>query len=520
MTGAELTVRVLKRHGVDTVFGLPGAAVLSLYDALYLDGEIRHILCTHEEYAGLAAGGYARASGRPGVVLATSGPGATNLVTALADAYMDSVPVVAITGNVPSTELGKDSFQEIDIAGVTMPITKHNMIVKSADELEDSLVTAFEVAMSGRHGPVLVDITSDCFDAEVTDKQLIAHISPTPGFDIGEAVKLISESRSPIICAGGGVIASNASGALAKLAEMLDCPVAVTNMGVGSFPASHPRYAGRFGMQCRTSLAELLRRSDLLIACGLRFNERLRANLAAYAEDTHILHIDIDRAEISKVVEAYSHIRGDAREVLEALCAALEPRKSDESFTQTPVHCDSTTPGKVFEYFNSLNDDPLIYTTDVGLHQLWAVDMLRVDRPRSFITSGGLGAMGFGLPAAIGACAAFPASRAVVFSGDGSFSMSANELITALREGMQITVVLFNNASLGMVRYWQHIRCKDRFYQTSFDRSIDFSHTAAACGARYYRIGPGDDPTAVLNEALRGGTPSVVECITDRNEYI
>ncbi|HPE95372.1 MAG TPA: thiamine pyrophosphate-binding protein, partial [Bacillota bacterium] len=454
MTGAEITVQVLKKHGVDTVFGLPGAAVLSLYDALYRDGRIHHVLCTHEENCAFAADGYARASGKAGVVLATSGPGATNLVTAIANAYMDSIPLVAITGNVPAASLGRDSFQEIDIAGVTMPITKHNMIVKSADALEKALTDAFTVALSGRKGPVLVDVTSNCFEEEAEYGSLEKALIPLPEYNITDALALIEKSASPLICAGGGVISANAAPELFSLAKKLHCPVALTNMGIGAYPADDEQYVGLAGMQIPPAFADALRKCDLFIALGLRFSDRLITNLDSYAPGLQILHIDIDLAEISKVIKAYSYIRGDVKQVLSSLIGSLPERKG--AFART---CASSQPEnaflkRIFAFYNS-QDKHTLYSTDVGLHQLWAVNSLHINMPRTFFTSGGLGAMGYGLPAAIGASIAYKSGvYSVVFSGDGSFLMSSNELITAVREKLNITVVVFNNTSLGMVRFW------------------------------------------------------------------
>lgn len=450
MNGAEIVIKALRSHGVTDVFGYPGGSILPVYDLLPASG-INHIVPCHEQFACHAADGYARATGKTGVVIATSGPGATNLVTGIANAYMDSVPLVAITGNVRLSLLGHDAFQETDIAGVTMPITKHNFIVKSVDDLARILCRAFAIAQSGRKGPVLVDIPTDIFTYETQNTDVVPLPLKKTGFDYDEVKKAseaINNSSFPFICAGGGVIASGDTSELYSLAHKLNCPVAVTVMGKGAYPASDNLYAGVVGMKLCESARKALRKCDLFIAVGARFSERLMHNVKEYAPDARILHFDIDAAETGKNTDYFSRVVGDVAETLRIMNPLIEPKpykgyvggfEPDDDFYGT--------------VFRNIGDS--IVSTEVGLHQIGAVNGVGTEKPRAFITSGGLGAMGFGLPAAIGA--SFGTGKRVInIAGDGSFNMNIQELMTAAKYRVPVTQIVYKNDSLGMIEKWQN----------------------------------------------------------------
>lgn len=480
MKGSEIIVRVLKEQQVDTLFGYPGGTVLSLFDALRSRRGIKVYTGCHEQFCTHAAEGYARATGKPGVVIATSGPGATNLVTGLANAYMDSTPLVAITGNVPLHLLGRDAFQEIDIYGVTLPITKHNFIVKSVHQLADTLRAAFRIATTGRKGPVLVDIPKNLFDetAPYTPAPYSALPSHPPAdAALASAAELINRSSAPVLCLGGGVIAADAADKVYALAKSIGAPVMTTAMGIGGFPQDDEQYLGLVGMQLNQSTISALHEADLFIGAGLRFSERMLENLQLYAPSCKILHLDIDEAEIGKNLPAYSAVVGDLSAVLESLLPRLFPK-------EPRVYPDTQPRDQLYtQIFGAYPD--AIYTTEVGRHQIKACQSLPILHPRRFITSGGLGTMGFGLPAAIGAAIA-TGKRVVNLAGDGSFAMNLQELSTAVRYKLPITQVVFNDHRLGMIRDLQDRHYGGRYTMTETP-AIDFAGVATAMGVSFVR---------------------------------
>ncbi len=504
MTGAETVVKTLYRNGVRVVFGYPGGSVLPIYDRL-MSSRIRHILPTHEQFACHAADGYARASGRTGVVLATSGPGATNLVTGIANAYMDSIPLVAITGNVPLSLLGHDAFQEIDIAGVTMPITKHNFIVKNPDELSSTLSRAFMIAESGRKGPVLVDIPSDILYAMVKPggENILPkrHIQPDDA-ELERAAELINASERPFICVGGGVIWAEAGDEVKELAKRIGASVAVTAMGKGGYPSCDGHYVGMVGMRINSVTAAALRHSDLFIACGVRFSEKLMKNIMSYAPKAKILHFDIDAAEIGKNAAIYSRVLGDMKETLGRILPNVTPREYS-----LPTRKEVKKPMLYDALCRILPD--AIYTTEVGLHQLDAAVWLDINTPRHFISSGGLGAMGFGLPAAIGAAVA-TGKRVVNIAGDGSFNMNISEIMTAVKYKLPIIQMICNNHCLGMIEKWQNDSFGGRLFETKTP-STDYCGVAAAMGAASFHAGNGSELQAALERAIKIKGPVVID---------
>ncbi|HOA91906.1 MAG TPA: biosynthetic-type acetolactate synthase large subunit [Bacillota bacterium] len=556
-TGAEILVDTLVELGVEYVFGYPGGAVLPIYDALY-SSSLKHILTRHEQGAAHAADGYARTSGKVGVVIATSGPGATNLVTGLANAYMDSVPLVAITGQVQSGLIGKDSFQEADVLGITMPITKHNYLVKDENRIESVLREAFYIASTGRPGPVLVDITKDALMNYVSRKKSKNGLD-LPGYrvlkeghprQIALARKLIKEAQKPLLYVGGG--AQDASEILIQFAENLDIPVTTTLMGIGAFPGDHELSLGMLGMHGSPWANLAVQNCDLLIAVGARFDDRVTGSLSKFAEKAKVIHIDIDAAEIGKNVAAYVPIVGDAKTVLAQLlddtklchrewiqeirnfelpmqlpkepkitkctdCTAPNMKNSD-----VPPPCrkkDSVDPKVVLEMVSDLLQDDLIVATDVGQNQMWAAQYVRVKKPRSFITSGGLGTMGYGLPAAIGAKLGRPDRSVVLVTGDGSFQMNIQELATIASYGIPVKIVLLNNRVLGMVRQWQTIFYESRYSQTCTGSVPDFCVLASAYGIPAVRI-KNQDQLGLLQEALTSEGPYLVEVSVDPDESV
>ena len=534
LTGAEIVIECLKEQGVDTVFGYPGGTILNVYDALYKHSEeIRHVLTSHEQGAAHAADGYARATGKVGVCMATSGPGATNLVTGIATAYMDSIPVVAITANVNLPALGKDSFQEVDIAGVVMPITKHSYIVKDVNELADTLRKAFHIARSGRPGPVLVDITKDV-TANTTE---FTPISPQPAEkkssytarDLENALKLIEQAGKPFIFVGGGAILSGAYKEVRELADKIDAPVCDSLMGKGVFDGRDDLYTGMLGMHGTKASNLGVSECDLLIALGVRFSDRVIGNPKKFAENAKILHIDIDAAEINKNIKTDVSVVGDLKEILTRLNAGLNtkehgewtahikeykekyPLKYDESVLSCPYFIkklDEATEGKA------------IITTDVGQHQMWAAQFYRYTEPRTFLSSGGLGTMGYGLGACIGAKVGRPEKICVNIAGDGCFRMNMNELATASRYDIPIIQIIINNHVLGMVRQWQTLIYNERYAQTSLDKSPDFVALAKAYGLNGRKVTNSADFEDALREALSLGSGYVIDCAIDKDEMV
>lgn len=533
LTGADILLECLLEQGVDTIFGFPGGAVLNIYDSLYkYRDRIRHYLTSHEQGAAHAADGYARVTGKVGVCLATSGPGATNLVTGIATAYMDSVPVVAITGNVPLNLLGKDSFQEVDITGITMPITKHNFIVKDVNDLADIVRRAFYIAQEGRPGPVLIDIPKD-----ITAQK--AEYTPAPKREIprrteyisekalAHAIDLIRSSSKPLIYAGGGVIASDAAQELLEFAEKINAPVTLSLMGMGGFPATHPNYTGMIGMHGTKTSNMAATQCDLLIAIGARFSDRVVSKVERFAPHARILHIDIDEAEVNKNVRTSRFIIGDVREVLRELNKRLERVERREWMdyiqdmkTKYPLGSngkDMLTPQYILEKIYELTGGDAIVATEVGQHQIWTAQYYKFTRPRTFVSSGGLGTMGFGLGASIGAQVGAPGKRVFNIAGDGSFRMNMNELATAVEYNLPIIEVIMNNHALGMVRQWQNLFYDSRYSQTTLDRCTDFVKLAEAFGAVGYNLTRKEDVEETIKKAMAQNRPVVINCEIDRD---
>ena len=528
--GAEILINCLKEQGVDTIFGYPGGTVLDIYDALYRDGSIRHVITSHEQGAAHAADGYARVTGRVGVCLATSGPGATNLVTGIATAFMDSVPLVAITGNVGLNMLGRDSFQEIDITGITMPITKHNFIIKDVKDLAPAIRQAFKIANSGRKGPVLIDILKNVQIAETdyepyTPEKLTR--KPVQKSAVEDAVKAINAAKKPLIMLGGGCIASEAEEEIASLAEKLDAPVACTLMGLGAYPAGDARFMGMMGMHGTATSARLALESDCIIALGTRFSDRVALNRDKFAANKVVVQVEIDNAEIDKNVNVTYSVLGDVKEALKTMLPLIETVK-DRPFMQEAAELKKAEKAKrpnlelghkVIIGASEIAKDDDIVVTDVGQHQMWTAQYYPVKKPRTFCSSGGLGTMGYGLGAAIGA--AFGSHKHVILvTGDGCFNMNLNELSTAVTENLPITILLMNNRALGMVRQWQKLFYNNRFSQTDIRKKTDYVKFAESFGAKGMKIEKEEDIMPVLKEALSTPSPVVVDCRISNDENV
>ena len=528
--GAEILINCLKEQGVDTIFGYPGGTVLDIYDALYRDGTIRHVITSHEQGAAHAADGYARVTGRVGVCLATSGPGATNLVTGIATAFMDSIPVVAITGNVGLNMLGRDSFQEIDITGITMPITKHNFIIKDVKDLAPAIRQAFRIANSGRKGPVLIDILKNVQIAETdyepyTPEKLTR--KPVQKSAVEDAVKAINAAKKPLIMLGGGCIASEAEEEIASLAEKLDAPVACTLMGLGAYPAGDARFMGMMGMHGTATSARLALESDCIIALGTRFSDRVALNRDKFAQQKTVVQVEIDNAEIDKNVNVTYSVLGDVKEALKTMLPLIGTVK-DRPFMQEAAELKKAEKAKrpnlelghkVIIGASKIAEDDTIVVTDVGQHQMWTAQYYPVKKPRTFCSSGGLGTMGYGLGAAIGA--AFGSHKHVILvTGDGCFNMNLNELSTAVTENLPITILLMNNRALGMVRQWQKLFYNNRFSQTDIRKKTDYVKFAESFGAKGMKIEKEEDIAPVLKEALSTPSPVVVDCRISNDENV
>ncbi len=534
LNGAEIVVECLKEQGVDTVFGYPGGTILNIYDELYKHSdEIRHILTSHEQGAAHAADGYARATGRVGVCLATSGPGATNLVTGIATAFMDSIPVVAITANVTLPMLGKDSFQEVDIAGVTMPITKHGYIVKNVEELADTLRRAFTIAKSGRPGPVLVDITKDVTAAvcEYTPKSPEERkpVYRCTEEELQQAAEQIMSARRPFIYLGGGAIASGAYEEVAEFAELIDAPVCDTLMGKGAFNGRSPRYTGMIGMHGTKTSNLGVSRCDLLIALGARFSDRVIGNPKKFAENAKIIHLDIDAAEINKNIRADVSLVGDLKLVLKELNGRITPQKHEE-WMQEIMDLKAAYPLKyddsrlscpyVMETIDKVTHGEALITTDVGQHQMWAAQYYCYTKPRTFLSSGGLGTMGYGLGACIGAQLGQPDKLCINIAGDGCFRMNMNELATASRYNIPIIQVVINNHVLGMVRQWQTLFYGKRYSQTVLNDSVDFCKVAEGLGCGAIRVTEKEQMEPALREAIAMKRPVLIECVIPEDDKV
>ena len=535
LTGAEIVIECLKEQGVDTVFGYPGGAILNVYDALYKHSdEICHILTSHEQGAAHAADGYARATGKVGVCLATSGPGATNLVTGIATAYMDSIPVVAITCNVGVSLLGKDSFQEIDIAGITMPITKHNYIVKDVDKLADTIRKAFLIARTGRPGPVLIDIPKDVtanlseyqkVEIDVTDIQR----KKIDEDEIETAVKMIQRAKKPYIFVGGGAVLSGASESLVEFAHKIDAPVADSLMGKGAFPGTDELYSGMLGMHGTKASNFGVSQCDLLVVVGARFSDRVTGNAKKFAHHAKILQIDIDPAEIDKNILTDASVTGDIKEVLIILNEKVEQQSHEEWKQQIEEYKEKhpltyhpeglTGPYIVEEIYRQTNGDAII-TTEVGQHQMWAAQFYKYTKPRTLLTSGGLGTMGYGLGASLGAKMGMPDKTVVNIAGDGCFRMNMNEIATAARYNIPIIQVVVNNHVLGMVRQWQTLFYEKRYSATVLNDAVDFVKLAEAMGAVGIRAATREEFQKAFQEALVMGRPVVIDCQIDSDEKV
>lgn len=537
LTGAEIIAECLLEQGVDTVFGYPGGAVLNIYDALYkYSDKITHILSAHEQGAAHAADGYARTTGKTGVVIATSGPGATNLVTGIATAYMDSIPMVAITGNVSTDLLARDSFQEVDITGITMPITKHNFIVKDVADLANVLRKAFKIAMSGRKGPVLVDIPKDItgakFNFEPVAPQPTVNETLSSKADFEAAAKAINNAKRPMIYMGGGVVSSDAEKQLVAFAEKIDCPVATSIMGLGGFPASHPLFMGTIGMHGGYETGMATADCDLMITVGARFSDRVAGDRNKFGENATIIQLDIDKAEINKNVKTDYSLIGDLKDTLQALTDTVEKSEhkdwiskveewgKNSSVSETPMSDKYAHPYHIIDAVRELTGDDDIIVTDVGQHQMWVSQKYRFEKPRTWCTSGGLGTMGYGLGAAVGSAVAHPDRKIVLFTGDGSFHMNLNELATVRSYNLPIIVVVMNNTVLGMVRQWQKLFYGNRFSQTDPHRQTDFVELAKAFGIDGMRVHNDSEVEAVLKKAFDSNSPVVVDCCISPDENV
>ena len=537
LTGAQITVETLIEQGTEVVFGYPGGQVIDLYDALYQAGDrIHHVLTAHEQGASHAADGYARSSGKVGVVIATSGPGATNLVTGIATAHLDSTPMVAITGNVSNAMIGRDSFQEVDITGITIPITKHNFFVKHVEDLADTIRTAFQIAKSGRPGPVLIDIPKDVQTG-------LCEYEPAPvvekekqrlpkEFKIEWAAKMIRESQRPYIYIGGGAITADASKEIEELADRIDAPIGSTLMGLSAISHENPRFLGMEGMHGHYASSMAQNEADLILAVGARFSDRATGNVSKYAKKAKIIHIDIDRAEVDKNITSDLGIGGDLKIALQELLEIVEPkknlewdqrldqlRKEEQEQFQKNTSEESLTPYALIHEVQKHTEADMPIVTDVGQHQMWVAQFYRFHQPRTFITSGGLGTMGFGLGAAIGSCLA-TGKKTVLFTGDGSFGMNLNELATVSKLNAPVVIFIMNNGVLGMVRQWQNLFYHKHYSQTTLERKTDFVKLADAFGLKGYRITKRDELSSIVAKAMNEEEPVLVDCLIDKDELV
>ncbi|ATU08936.1 acetolactate synthase large subunit [Methanohalophilus portucalensis FDF-1] len=539
MTGARAIIECLYEENVEVIFGYPGGVLLHIYDEIY-KSDLRHILVRHEQAAAHAAEGYARATGKVGVCLATSGPGATNLVTGIANAYMDSIPMVALTGQVPSSMIGNDAFQEANITGITMPITKHNYLVQDAKDLPRIIKEAFHIASTGRPGPVLIDLPKDITTEEIEfsypDKVDLKGYKPTYKGNLQQvkrAASAIEKAHQPLIYAGGGILGSNASEELLQFAEHIQTPVTTTLTGIGGFPTQHPLYVGMPGMHGTKYANYAIQECDLLIAVGARFDDRVTGKLASFAPNAKILHIDIDPAEISKNIKVDIPIVGDAKNILASLYKYVKPVEKEnrkewldriEGWKKSyPLHYvgeqDGLKPQYIIEQIYEACKDAII-VTEVGQHQMWAAQYYKFSQPRSFITSGGLGTMGYGYPASIGAKVGKPDRVVFNIAGDGSFQMNSQEIATAVQNDIPVIVAIMNNGYLGMVRQWQELFFEKRYSHTCIRDSVDFVKLAEAYGAVGIRVEKTSEVKPALEKAMGSGKPVIIDFIVECEENV
>ena len=524
LKGSEIIAECLLEQGVDTVFGYPGGAVLEIYDALYkYSDKIKHIMTAHEQGASHAADGYARATGKTGVVIATSGPGATNLVTGIATAYMDSIPMVAITGNVGRALLGKSSFQEVDIAEIVKPVTKKSFQVTAMEELAPTIRKAFQIAGSGRKGPVLIDVPKDitAMKTEYTKQQPLPYepIAEPKAEDIDEVVKLLENCQRPVIYAGGGVISGNASKELTEFAEILDAPVCCSLMGMGDISGDHPLFAGNLGMHGAVETGMAIKDADLIVAAGARFSDRVAGDTEKFGANAKIIHLDIDLKEINKNVKVDNWLLGDIKELLSELKAKLTQQNHEQWKKELSKYTTVTevkdgkyiTPQEILRAVEELRGDNDIVVTDVGQHQMWAAQECRFRAPRTFLTSGGLGTMGYGMGAAIGAYMGCPDKKVFLATGDGSFHMNMNEMVTLKSYGIPVIIMVFNNTVLGMVRQWQKLFYGRRFSQTDPHRATDFVAAAKAFGIEGFSVSEEKDIMPTLKKAVELNAPVLID---------
>jgi len=534
LSGADILVKTLIEQGCDTVFGYPGGQILNVYDSLYMhQNEIKHILSAHEQGAAHAADGYARTTGKVGVVISTSGPGATNLVTGIATAYLDSIPLVAICGNVPTTQIGTDSFQEVDITGVTLPITKHNYFVGDVANLADTIREAFVLAKSGRPGPVLIDVPKDVQIAKYEYEPMppVEKEEPHAAKDIRieEAAKYINAAKQPYVYFGGGVISANAQDEMLALAEKIDAPVGCSLMGLSGVPTDHPRFLGMQGMHGHYASSMAMHHADLILSLGVRFNDRVTGNRAKFATGAKIVHIDVDGSELCKTVNAVCSLRGDVKLTLQKLLVLLDEDNKPEWMSKVDAfrreeenyldNREGLTPRKAILTLNKHLGENTPVCTDVGQHQMWSAQNLFFKTPRRFVSSGGLGTMGFGFGAAIGA--AFGAKeRSVLVTGDGSFGMSLNELTTAVTYNVPVVVLIMNNGVLGMVRQWQTLFYEKHYSNTVLNRKIDFAAFARSFGADGEAVSTPEELDAALIRAFNQEGPYLIDCKIDKDEFV
>ncbi len=534
LTGADILVKTLIEQGCDTVFGYPGGQILNVYDSLYkYQDEILHVLAAHEQGAAHAADGYARTTGKVGVVISTSGPGATNLVTGIATAYLDSIPMVAICGNVPTTQIGTDSFQEIDITGVTLPITKHNYFVGDVRDLADTIREAFVLAQSSRPGPVLIDVPKDVQIAqwEYTPQDPVRKDPPhaAKNVRIQEAARYINEAKQPYIYFGGGLITANAQAEMLALAEAIDAPIGCSLMGLSAIPTDHPRFLGMQGMHGHYASSMAMHHADLIVSLGVRFNDRVTGNHAKFATKAKIIHIDVDGSELCKTVTCACGLRGDVKLTLQKLLPLLEASRKPQWMEQAAAfrkeedahldHRQGLTPRSALLTLNKHLGENTAVATDVGQHQMWSAQNVHFRTARRFVSSGGLGTMGFGLGAAIGS-AFGTGERSVLVTGDGSFGMCLNELATAVSYNVPVVILIMNNGVLGMVRQWQTLFYNKHYSNTVLDRKTDFSALAKAFGADGEAVTTVEELDAALAKAFRQAGPYVIDCRIDKDEFV